>query len=99
VTRSFGVVCFFILQISVSFTGDGIAGAGGWHAGAGGRHGSDPLGGAAVDPTSTPRPPEPDGVSKQVTHDRGGVGFNSLMQTSEHTPVDACGRGQLSLTF
>ena len=87
-------VCFESLYSVSSFSSsvDGIAGAGG-------RHGPDPLGGAAVDPTSTPHPPEPDGVSKQVTHDRGGVGFNSLMQTSEHTPVDACGRGQLSLTF
>ena len=34
-----------------------------------------------------------------MRHDRGGIDVNSLMQTSEHTSVDACGLGQLSLTY
>ena len=93
VTRSFGVVCFLTFQISVSFPPCECI------AGARGRHGPDPLGGAAVHPTAIRHPPEPDGGSKQVRHDRGGVGVNSLMQTSEHTSVDACGLGQLSKTY
>jgi len=69
-------------------TGDGIAGTGG-------RHGPDPLGEPAVDPTVIPRPPEPDGGSSWVRHDRGGVDVDSLMQTSEDTLLDACDLGLL----
>ena len=69
-------------------TGDGIAGTGG-------RHGPDPPGEPAVDPTVTPRPPEPDGGSSWVRHDRGGVDVDSLMQTSEDTLLDACDLGLL----
>jgi len=68
-------------------------------AGAGGRQGPNPLEGAAVDPICTLRPPEPDGGSKQVRHDLGGVGVNSLMQTSGHASVDAYGLGQLSTRY
>ena len=70
-------------------TGDGIAGARG-------RHGPDPLGGAAVDPTAIRHLPEPDGGSKQVRHDRGGVGVYSLMQVFKHASFGACDLGQFS---
>ena len=55
-----------------------------------GRYGPDPLGGTAVDPTSTPHPPESDGGSTWVRHDRGGVDVDSLMQTTEDALAVSC---------
>jgi len=44
----------------------------------------------AVDPTVTPRPPEPDGGSTWVRHDRGEVNVDSLMQTSADASAVSC---------